>query len=122
MILADTSVWIEHLFRSEPILKERLQGGEIVMHPFVVGEIALGRMKRRAQILRDLADVPAIPPASSDEVLRLIERWDLAAAGVGYVDVHLLASALMTPHVTIWTFDKRLADVAVRLGVGEALH
>lgn len=122
MILADTSVWIEHLFRSEPTMKERLEAGLIVMHPFVMGEFALGRMRQRDRVLYRLSLVPRVLPVAPSDILTLVDKRKLDAAGIGYVDAHLLASVLRTPSCRLWTFDRRLAALAASLGVAEAVH
>jgi predicted nucleic acid-binding protein len=117
MILADTSVWADHLRRTERRLAELLAQGEILMHPFVMGEIALGYLHRRSEILFRLRHLPAAHIAEPEEVLHLIDVQKLVALGVGYVDVHLLATTLVTNNCLLWTRDKRLGAVASRLGV-----
>jgi predicted nucleic acid-binding protein len=117
VILVDTSVWIEHLRSGDSRLVELLEGRQVLAHPFVVGELALGNIKRRAMILDALGDLPRASVASDDEVLGLIEGRSLFGLGIGYVDVHLLASALLSDDASLWTRDRRLNDVAQRLGV-----
>jgi predicted nucleic acid-binding protein len=117
VILVDTSVWIEHLRSGDSRLMELLEGRQVLAHPFVVGELALGNIKRRAMILDALGDLPRASVASDDEVLGLIEGRSLFGLGIGYVDVHLLASALLSDDASLWTRDRRLNDVAQRLGV-----
>jgi predicted nucleic acid-binding protein len=117
MILADTSVWADHLRLSDPMLGHLLVEGEVAMHPFVLGEIALGFMGRRGEWLLRLRQLPLLHVADPEEILELIERRKLVAAGVGYVDVHLLASTLVTRECRLWTRDKRLKTVAEPLGV-----
>ncbi|MEO8758880.1 MAG: type II toxin-antitoxin system VapC family toxin [Devosia sp.] len=121
MILADTSVWADHLRAADPRLSELLRDGEIVMHPFVLGEIALGFLRKRAEWLVRLGELPSVHVAEPEEVLQLIERQALIAAGVGYVDVHLLATALVSSKCWLWTRDKRLGAIASRLGVAANL-
>ena len=87
------------------------------MHPFVLGEIALGYLRKRKQILMDLDVLPFVHMADPEEALLLIERQNLVGAGVGYIDVHLLASVAATPNCRLWTKDKRLARAADALGV-----
>jgi predicted nucleic acid-binding protein len=96
---------------------ELLEGRQVLAHPFVVGELALGNIKRRAMILDALGNLPRASVASDDEVLGLIEGRSLFGLGIGYVDVHLLASALLSDDASLWTRDRRLNDVAQRLGV-----
>lgn len=117
MILVDTSVWVDHLRRANRALAARLVAGEVLGHPWVIGEIACGVMPRRAETLALLHALPSGRVAMHAEVLSLIERQSLAGRGVGYVDLHLLASALMTPHTRLWTRDRRLAAVAAALGI-----
>ncbi len=117
MILADTALWVDHLHRGDDRMQALLEAGEIVMHPHVLGEIALGSLRNRAAVLRDLAAMPRATMAAEDEVLDLIERHRLFGAGIGLVDAHLLASALLTPDAGLWTRDRRLREAAERLGV-----
>lgn len=117
MILADTSVWADHLRKSDPRVSELLRHDVMLMHPFILGELALGYMPKRLETLESLADMPSVHVADPDEVLFLIEQKSLVAIGIGYVDTHLLASTLTTRDCLLWTRDKRLAAVASRLGV-----
>lgn len=116
MILVDTSVWVDHLRRGDPGLIELLERSAVAMHPFVVGEIACGNLRDRHSILELLQDLPAAVVADSAEVLHFIERHALHGKGIGYVDVHLLASTMLTAGSQIWTRDARLLRVAVSLG------
>ena len=116
MILADTSVWADHLRASDSTLQSLLDSGELFMHPFVIGELSLGHLKNRAGILRDLKKMPRAPTARDEEVWHLIESRNLVAVGIGYVDAHLLASVRIIPGLRLWTRDKRLHAVAERLG------
>lgn len=118
MILADTTVWIDHLRRSDPLLQQMLDADQVLMHPFVIGELALGHLHQRELILATLAELPAVHISDPEDILVLIGRKHLIAVGVGYVDVHLLASVLTTDECHLWTRDKRLARIAARLGVG----
>lgn len=115
MILVDTSVWVDHLRRGDPRLVELLERSIVIVHPFVVGEIACGSLHDRASILELLQDLPAAAVAEGDEVLQFIDRHDLHGRGIGYVDVHLLASVALTEGAKIWTRDKRLRLVAEML-------
>lgn len=116
MILVDTSVWVDHLRRGDARLVDLLERANVVMHPFVVGEIACGSLHDRASILDLLQDLPAVAVAEGDEVLGFIDRHVLHGKGVGYVDVHLLASVALTEGAKIWTRDKKLRLVAEMLG------
>ena len=114
MILVDTSVWVEHLRRGEPRLEERLLAAEVAGHPFVLGELALGYLKRRDEILELLGALPQVEIAEHDEVLAFITRRRLNGAGIGWVDAHLLAAAALAG-IGLWTLDRRLATVAADL-------
>lgn len=111
MILVDTSVWIDHLRAGDAELAALLEQGAVLTHPFVVGEIACGTLAKRRAILVLLQDLPMAAVAEADEVLGFIERHTLHGRGIGYVDVHLLASAAMNS-TKLWTRDKRLRVVA----------
>ncbi len=116
MILVDTSVWVDHLRRGDPKLVDLLERSIVMMHPFVVGEIACGSLHDRASILELLQDLPAAAVAEGDEVLQFIDRHVLHGRGIGYVDVHLLASVTLTDGAKIWTRDKKLRLVAQTIG------
>ena len=117
MILVDTSVWIDHLRSSNSRLVDLLNTGRVLVHPFVIGEIALGNIKNRGAVLAGLVGMPQAPNVTSQEVLVFIDTVKLAGLGVGYVDVHLLAAAKLAG-ANLWTRDKRVAAVAKRLGLG----
>ncbi|MBN9085923.1 MAG: PIN domain-containing protein [Reyranella sp.] len=117
MILVDTSVWVDHLRAGDPKLATLLQANQVLTHPFVVGEIALGSLKQRRLILGALANLPHAPVARAEEVLLFIDRHSLAGTGLAYVDVHLLASAQLAAGAAILTRDKRLEATARRLGL-----
>ena len=118
MILADTSVWIDFLAgrASAGALRSLLAANRVICHSAVRGELALGNIARRDEILRLLAQLPRAQVVGDDDVLALIDAKKLHASGIGWIDVHLLASATAGRH-TIWTLDKHLASVAARLGV-----
>jgi predicted nucleic acid-binding protein len=122
VVLVDTSVWIEHFRRTDQRLMALLDRNEVVMHPFVLGELALGNLKPRVTVLAALADLPAAEIATDDEVLAFVSAEALFGLGIGYVDVHLLAAARLSPGTRLWSYDKRLAGVADRLGVGLVLE
>ena len=111
MILADTSVWIAHFRHGEPKPAERLFDGTILMHPWILGELACGNLKNRRAVLSDLNALPFVEVASEAEVLTLLEEHKLWGRGIGCFDVHILASALLSGS-QLWTLDKRLAGVA----------
>ena len=116
MILVDTSVWVDHLRAGDAQLVDLLERAKVVMHPFVVGEIACGRLADRPAILELLQDLPAASVAEAEEVLAFFERHVLHGKGIGYVDVHLLAAVALTEGTTLWTRDKRLLAAAESLG------
>ena len=116
MILVDTSVWGEHLRHGLPRLATLLQGGEVLIHPGVIGELACGNLRNRSQVLDLLQGLPMATVASDAEVLLLIERERLVGQGMGYLDVNLLASARLS-HCRLWTQDRRLAAVAEEQGL-----
>ncbi len=116
MILVDTSVWVDHLRRRNATLATRLEAGEVVCHPFVVGELSLGSLKKRDQVLGLLSELPMAPVVPHDDVLSLVERRRLAGQGIGWVDVHLIASALLG-RLDLWTLDRRLAVLARTMDV-----
>ncbi|MGH8827810.1 MAG: type II toxin-antitoxin system VapC family toxin [Jiangellaceae bacterium] len=112
MILVDTSVWIDHLHSSEPHLVEVLEGAGVVQHPMIVGELALGSLKRRTEFLELMTNMPSTRVAASSEVLNLVNARRLYGRGLSLVDAHLLASVLLTPGTRLWTRDKRLLAAA----------
>ena len=115
MILVDTSVWIDHLRKGAPALAAALEESRILMHPFVLGELACGNLKNRGEVLRLLRDLPAAPTVTDLEALGFIERRALMGRGIGYIDIHLLASATLAGPARLWTRNKRLAAVAAEL-------
>jgi predicted nucleic acid-binding protein len=117
MLLVDTSVWVHHLRRGEPRLQQALLDDQILMHPFVLGELACGSLHRRSSILSDLGQLPLAKSADHAEVLAFIERHRLYGKGIGWIDAHLLASAALT-RCRLWTLDSRLGDAAASLKLG----
>ncbi len=117
MVLVDTSVWIDHLRRGNGRFAERLVEGAVAVHPFVVGELACGNISNRNGVLSLLGHLPEGLVAGHEEVLAFIDANGLHGIGLGYVDAHLLASALLTG-IPLWTLDKRLAKTARELGAG----
>jgi predicted nucleic acid-binding protein len=117
MTLVDTSVWVDHLRVGNSRLAALLQAGDVLAHPFVIGEIALGNLKQRQTVLGALANLPQAPVANDSEVLHFVDRQGLAGTGLGYIDAHLLASARLAAGTAILTHDKRLRTEALRLGL-----
>ena len=117
MILVDSSVWIAHLRLGLADLSERLSAGEVLGHPMVIGELAVGNLPQRSLILDSLRDLPQATVATDEEVLSFIGHHRLFGIGIGYVDAHLLASTRLSSDTRLWTLDRRLSDAAIRLGL-----
>ena len=115
MILADSSLWIDHLRRGNALLVNALREGSIVVHPFVIGELACGTLRRRSDLLEDLGRMPQIAAAEHEEVMALVEGRQLAGTGIGWTDAHLMAAALIA-RVALWTLDRALGDAWKRIG------
>lgn len=116
MILVDTSLWIDHFRSGNPKLRSLLYANEVLTHPFVVGELACGALRNRAEILRHLKALPEARLADHHEVLRFVENEQLYGRGIGWVDAHLLASARLTG-CRLWTLDKQLRLAAASLSL-----
>jgi len=119
MMLVDTSVWIDHFRQGDAALTTALEAGTAWMHSFVLGELACGNLRSRVEVLSLLQALPPMPVSTDKEVLFFIERHELMGRGIGYVDVHLLASARLGDTL-LWTRDKRLHAVATELGLAHA--
>ena len=116
MVLVDTSIWIDHFRRRDPVLANLLDQASVLMHPFIRGELACGNFRDRQAMLNDLAALPRTISATDPEALKLLEGRALWGRGLGWVDVHLLASALLSD-CALWTRDERLAVAARHVGV-----
>ncbi len=116
MILVDTSVWIDHFRSGTPRLTTVLEEEQVLVHPFVVGELACGNIRNRAEVLSLLERLPQAQVAEQQEVMALVARRHLYGRGIGWVDAHLLSAALLS-HATLWTFDRPLARLASALGL-----
>lgn len=114
MVLVDTSVWVSHFKMGNEKLKELLREGQVYCHPFIIGELACGQFKHRKEIMHLLLDLPKATITEDKEVLSFIESHQLHGLGIGWVDAHLLASALLSK-LFLWTFDKRLQLAASKL-------
>jgi predicted nucleic acid-binding protein len=121
MILADTSVWVDYLRGHDAEMKQRLEMGQIAMHPFVVAEISLGSLHNRKKRLDDLESLLEVRVAELSEVRSLIERHKLYSKGIGLTDAHLIASCLITPGTRLWTRDAALEKAARSVGVAASL-
>lgn len=115
-MLVDTSVWVEHLRRGDPALSALLSRGEVECHPFIIGELALGTLRRRSEILTLLQKLPQVRMVSHDEMLAFVDRHRLMGRGIGWVDVHLLASAALD-RTPLWTRTGCLSNVAQALNI-----
>jgi predicted nucleic acid-binding protein len=117
VILADTSVWIDFFRADDPEMRMYLRNEQVLMHPFVVAELALGSLHNRRKTLAELDRLPQMQVAQLDEVRRMIEFHSLYSKGIGLTDVHLIASCLITPGTQLWTRDARLAAIAQTLRI-----
>jgi predicted nucleic acid-binding protein len=115
VILADTSVWVDQLRWPNARLIAALEEGQVATHPFIIGELACGNLRNRRALLDLWGDLPIVPTATDAEALLFIERHRLMGLGLGYVDVHLLASAALAGDARVWTKDKPLNAAAARL-------
>ncbi len=116
MVLVDTSVWVRHLREGDPDLEQLLNIGQVMCHPYIVGELACGNMKNRREILSLLQLLPLATLAKHEEILHFIESNHLMGKGLGYIDVHLSASAALT-RVPLWSYDKKLSEANEVLGI-----
>ena len=117
MILVDTSVWVDHLRKSDVGLRNLLLRGRVLSHPLVIGELAMGSFTRRDLLIKELGDLPKAAVADDDEVLHFVSRESLFGLGIGYIDAHLLAAVRLLPGTLLWTRDKRLKEIAVRFNL-----
>ena len=121
MILADTSVWIDHLNSLESEMVNLLNSRSVAMHPFVVGELSLGSLRNRAKTLACLDLLPHIPTASDNEVRHMIEQHGLYSRGIGWIDANLITTVAINNQVKLWTRDKPLRKIAEELGLHASL-
>jgi len=118
MLLVDTSVWVDHFRQGIPLLGDLLAAGEVATHPFVVGELACGNLKNRNEIIVLLSSLPSVKVATHQEALHLVDSRSLSGTGIGWIDVHLLAAALVN-RVPLWTRDRKLHATAKVLGIAD---
>jgi len=116
MVLVDTSIWINHLRSGDRHLKKLLLNGEVFCHPYIIGELACGNIKNRQEIIPLLKELPQAPVVEFDEFLYFIEQNKFYGKGIGFVDIHLLASAKLG-QLLLWTGDKRLQSASVDLNL-----
>ncbi len=112
MVIVDTSVWVAHLRHGGIGLDALLTEGQVLCHPFIVGEPACGNLRHRSEILSHLQALPQAIPVKHEEVLQFIENHRFMGKGLGYVDMHLLASVILT-RGSLWTLDRKLNEIAV---------
>jgi predicted nucleic acid-binding protein len=117
MVLVDTSVWVAHLRSGNIGLETLLNDDHVVCHLFIIGELACGNLSKRTEILSLLQTLPLANHAEHEEVMHFIENYSLMGKGLGYIDMHLIVSAILT-RVSIWTLDKKLREVSSKLGLG----
>ncbi len=116
MVLVDTSVWVAHLRDGSAGLETLLNDGRVVCHPFIVGELACGNLRNRSEILSLLQALPMAAHVEHEEAMEFLENYSLMGKGLGDIDIHLIASALLTK-ARLWTLDKKLHEVSSKLGV-----
>ena len=121
MILVDTSIWIDHLRSADAKLQTLLQNDQVVTHPFIRLELALGSIASREKVLADLALLPQAPVVASEELFSLIEHKMLYRRGIGLTDLQLVSCALVDRSISIWTRDRRLGEIAHELGLRASL-
>ena len=121
-VLADTSVWLDHLRAGDALMTQLADSKRLMMHPLVIGELSMGNLHDRAGFLRRLAQMKSVRRAGDAEVFGLVEANRLYGTGIGWLDAHLLASTLLTDDVKLWTRDRRLNAAAERLGCAAQLH
>lgn len=117
MILVDTSIWVEHLRAANPHLMDVLADLRVAIHPFVVGELAVGNLRDRSTVLSTLQGLPEAVRAQDSEVLSFVHAQRLHGRGLSYIDVHLLASSMLSENSLLWTSDRRLHESAQELGI-----
>jgi predicted nucleic acid-binding protein len=121
MVLADTSIWIDHFRRANLQLVRFLDQGDVVVHPFVIGELVLGQVAKISEMIDFFHLLPKTVVASADEILGFIAERKLSGSGIGYVDVHLLAAAALMPETLVWTRDKKLHAAAQALSLAAGM-
>ncbi len=117
MILVDTCIWADHLRSNDPQLRGLLDRGDVLSHPFVTGELAMGFLKHRTRLIQTLKRIPEAEIAKNAEVLQFVQKQELFGVGISYIDAHLLASTQLTSGSLLWTRDKRLRTVAAKLSL-----
>jgi predicted nucleic acid-binding protein len=121
LILVDTSIWIDHLRSADAKLQALLENDQVVTHPFIRLELALGSIASREKVLADLALLPQAPVVASEELFSLIEHQTLYRRGMGLTDLQLLCCAVYDRSISIWTRNRQLGEIAAELGLRASL-
>jgi predicted nucleic acid-binding protein len=121
MVLVDTSVWVSHLRLGNPKLQEMLQEGKVVSHPFIIGELTCGNISNRVEIISLMQSLPMLDIVEHEELLLFIEHNKMMGTGLGFVDVHLMAAAILAG-IPLWTQDKKLRQACSRLSIDFSTH
>jgi len=122
VLLADTSIWADHFRSPDPLMRQMLTDQRVRMHPYVLGELCMGNLRKRPETLEYLSAMTGTPAVGDDEVMELIERGRLFGSGLSWVDAHLLTAAVLSPGVKLWTRDRRLNEAALRFDRAAAVH
>ncbi|GAB2680597.1 type II toxin-antitoxin system VapC family toxin [Aliiglaciecola aliphaticivorans] len=122
MVLVDSSVWIDHLRRKDDVLSQLLINGQVCIHPMIIGELACGHLRNRVSIIKLWQNLPHANHATHQEALHCLEKHSLFGKGVGFIDLHLLASTLLSNNTFLWTNDRRLKKLADDMKLSFSLH
>jgi predicted nucleic acid-binding protein len=122
MVLVDSSVWIDHLRQKDDVLSQLLINGQVCIHPMIIGELACGNLQNRLTVIKLWQSLPHTKHATHEEALLCLNKHNLFGKGIGFVDLHLLASTLLTPSTLLWTNDRRLKTIADDLKLSFSLH
>jgi predicted nucleic acid-binding protein len=122
MVLVDSSVWIDHLRKKDDVLSQLLMNGQVCIHPLIIGELACGNLRNRLSIIKLWQSLPHANHASHQEALHCLEKHSLFGKGIGFIDLHLLASTLLSTNTFLWTNDRRLKNLADDLKLSFSFH
>lgn len=122
MVLVDSSVWIDHLRQKDVLLSQLLINHQVCIHPMVIGELACGNLQNRSSIIKLWKNLPHANQATHMEALHCLDKHNLFGKGIGFIDLHLLASTLLSPDTLLWTNDRRLKNIAVALKFNFSIH
>ena len=121
MVLVDTSIWVSHLRHGNSRLQKLLEAGRVASHPFIIGELACGNISNRTEIISLMQALPMVDAVEHEELLIFIEHNKMMGTGLGFVDVHLLAAAMLAG-IPLWTQDKKLKQACSRLNIDFSTH